>query len=221
MGFFGFGHRRATHDNFSSDMPSAPSVNTGSSEGAPTVLNLHKNEILNLSKTNPGLVKVHIGAGWDIKWGAGNYDLDLCACLIDEQGKRLPTDCCVYYGNMKEPGIYLDGDNLTGEGDGDDENIYITLDELDPRVAKIVLAVVIYNARKRNQTLDKVKNAYVRLCDAKNNDLELCRYNLSADGGWFEGVVFAELYKTNGEWEFKAIGEPFNGSIDTFIDKYK
>lgn len=221
MGFFGFGHRRATHDNFSSDMPSAPSVNTGSSEGAPTVLNLHKNEILNLSKTNPGLVKVHVAAGWDVKRGVGDYDLDLCACLIDKGGKRLPSNYSVYYGHKKQKGIYLDGDNLTGEGDGDDENIFITLNDLNPAVEKIVFAVVIYCAKERGQTFTGIKNAYVRLCDANNNDLELCRYNLSTDGGNAEGVVFAELYKTNGEWEFKAIGNPFNGSITTFNDMYK
>lgn len=186
------------------------------------ILNLKKNDILNLSKASPNLHKIRVAAGWDVNCSYGSdYDLDLCAFLLDRNGKPVKTtQNMVFYGKKNATGIFLDGDNLTGEGDGDDENIYVTLNELHPNVERIVFNVVIYQAKSRSQYFGKVKNAYVRIVDESNNGREMCRYSLSNDGGRNTAVVFAELYKENGSWNFRAIGEYTNGSIQDLFNNY-
>lgn len=186
------------------------------------ILNLKKNDILDLSKVSPNLQRIRVAAGWDVNTGYGaDYDLDLCAFLLDEYNRPVRNVVNpVYYGNKRSTGIYLDGDNLTGEGDGDDENIFVTLEKLPQAVKRIVFNVVIYQASSRGQCFGKVRNAYVRIVDEYNGGRELCRFNLSDDGGNSSAVVFAELYKDNGAWNFRAIGEYTNGSIQSLFKKY-
>lgn len=187
------------------------------------ILNLQKNDILDLTKNVPSLNKIRVAAGWDVNQGifGGSFDLDLCAILLDEN-KNLVSGInpCVYYGKKESKGIYLDGDNLTGEGDGDDENIYVELNKIPSTVHKIVFNVVIYNGAAKKQKFSKVKNAYVRIVDTQKNDEEICRYNLSTDGGDNTAVVFAELIRNNGNWEFKAIGDYKCASIETLLKQY-
>ena len=167
-----------------------------------TTLNLQKGGILNLSKTS-SLEHIRMAGGWDINSrGGADYELDLM-CQINYSNDRKKL---VYFGNKVENGISLDKDNLTGEGDGDDENIDIYFNKLDPNVEHLDIYVIIYQGKERHQTFGEVENAYVRVIDEKANK-ELCRYDLSKDGNSSYSIKAGTFYKENGEWAFRAIGE--------------
>lgn len=193
-----------------------PSISLNTSK-APS-LNLEKDGILNLEKVRSDLKNLRLAAGWDMVHFGSDYDLDLCAYLLGENGFPIRSgNSCVYYAKKKACGLRLDKDNLTGEGDGDDENIYIHLDDVTNEVQKIVFAVVIYNAGRKS--FEGVKNAYVRLLDTDDGDREICRYDLTRDGGNHTAVVVAELYRENGSWSFKARGEYMNETISSLKNK--
>lgn len=183
-------------------------------------LNLTKGNILDLTKQEPTLENIRVAAGWDMVKKGNDYDLDLCALLLDKHG-HLTKSCnaCVYFGKKKSKGIFLDKDNLTGEGDGDDENIFVSLSKIPKDVKKIVFAVVIYNPT-RFQGFSGVKNAFVRLVNTDERDKEICRYDLTEDGGKNTAVIFAELYREEGNWKFKAVGELCKASISELKNKY-
>ena len=186
-------------------------INMGASNGNNVnALNLKKNDILNLAKKNPGLKKVILGAGWDVASGGQDFDLDIAAFLLNANGKvqNIPDDV-IFFNNMQGQGIYLEGDNRTGagEGEGDDERIRIDLESIPAHVQKIVFVVTIHEAQAKRQTFGMVENSYVRLLDEENNEREICRFNLKENGSTVTSVIFSELYKQNGEWQFKAIGE--------------
>lgn len=206
--------------NFKKDTADA-NVSTGNTNAVNTsdnLLNLNKNDILDLSKVDDTLVNIRVAAGWDVnKRGGRDYDLDLCAFLLNDKRKCIDT---VYYGDKRTAGVSLDGDNLTGEGDGDDENIRVNFNKVASNVASIVFAVVIYSARERNQSFKNVNNAFVRLVNTDARDKEICRYQLTEDGGDNTAVTFAELYRTGNGWSFKAIGEYSCDTISSLENKY-
>ena len=184
-------------------------INMGASNGNNVnALNLKKNDILNLAKKNPGLKKVILGAGWDVASGGQDFDLDIAAFLLNANGKvqNIPDDV-IFFNNMQGQGIYLEGDNRTGAGEGDDEVININLEEINPNIAKIVFVVTIHEAQAKRQTFGMVENSYVRLLDEENNEREICRFNLKENGSTATSVIFAELNRKGSEWQFKAIGE--------------
>ncbi|MGL5574212.1 MAG: TerD family protein [Sarcina sp.] len=171
-------------------------------------LNLRKNDVLNLTKKNPGLTKVILGAGWDVAVGGADFDLDIAAFLLNKSGKiaRIPEDV-IFFNNMRGQGIALQGDNRTGEGEGDDEKIEMDLSLIDQNIEKIVFVVTIHEAQVKRQTFGMVENSYVRLLDAKNNDKEVCKFNLKENVSTATSDIFAEIYRDGYEWQFKAIGE--------------
>ena len=179
----------------------------GGNNSQPQILNLQKNEILDLTKRNPGLKKVTLGAGWDISNGGLDFDIDIAAFLLDANNKFNTVSNVIFFNNKQGQGIALSGDNRTGAGEGDDETILIDLENINPSIQKIVFVVTIHEAQSRRQTFGMVNNSYVRLLDTQNNDRELCRFNLKADGSTATSVLFAELYRDMGEWQFKAVGE--------------
>ena len=184
-------------------------INMGASNGNNVnALNLKKNDIINLAKKNPGLKKVILGAGWDVASGGQDFDLDIAAFLLNANGKvqNIPDDV-IFFNNMQGQGIYLEGDNRTGAGEGDDEVININLEEINPNIAKIVFVVTIHEAQAKRQTFGMVENSYVRLVDLENNKREICRFNLKENGSTATSVIFAELNRKGSEWQFKAIGE--------------
>ena len=183
-------------------------INLGRNNNTVGALNLQKNDILDLTKKNPGLEKVILGAGWDVASMGQDFDLDIAAFLLNENGKvgQIPNDV-IFFNNKFGDGITLLGDNRTGAGDGDDERIQIDLSKIRNDIQKIVFIVTIHEAQSRRQTFGMVNNSYVRLLDEKNNEKELCRFNLKADGSTATSVIFAELYREFGEWQFKAVGE--------------
>ena len=181
--------------------------NSSISNQSAGILNLNKNDILDLTKKNPGLKKVRLGAGWDIANNGLDYDLDIAAFLLDANNKFNTVSNVIFFNNKVGQGISLAGDNRTGAGAGDDETINIELDKIDSNIAKIVFVVTIHEAMAKRQTFGMINNSYVRLVDLDQNGKELCRFNLKENGSTVTSVIFSELYKQNGEWQFKAIGE--------------
>ena len=171
------------------------------------ILNLNKNDILDLTKKNPGLKKVRLGAGWDIANNGLDYDLDIAAFLLDSNNKFNTVSNIIFFNNKESQGISLAGDNRTGAGEGDDEVININLEEINPNIAKIVFVVTIHEAQAKRQTFGMIENSYVRLVDLENNKREICRFNLKENGSTATSVIFAELNRKGSEWQFKAIGE--------------
>lgn len=170
-------------------------------------LNLQKNDILDLTKKNPGLKKIILGAGWDVSNNGYDFDLDIAAFLLDSNNKFNSLENIIFFNNKQGEGIYLDGDNRTGVGEGDDERIFIDLEKINRNIQKIVFVVTIHNAQQKRQTFGMVENSYVRLIDIDNNEKELCRFNLKEDGSTATSVLFSELLREGDEWQFKAIGE--------------
>jgi tellurium resistance protein TerZ len=173
-------------------------------------ISLEKGQKINLEKEAGGsLSKIFVGCGWDVASGifgigGGSVDLDLSAILFDEQKNPLET---IYFGHLRahDNSVYHSGDNLTGDGDGDDEVVSVDVPKLAPNVASIVFTINSY----RGQTFDKVKNAFCRVVNASGNK-ELVKYDLGAKGA-HTAMVMSRLYKHGGEWKFQAIGETGQG----------
>lgn len=181
------------------------------------LLNLQKNDFLNLSKTGVNLTNIRVSAGWDVNHHGQDYDLDLCAYMLDGENHLIQT---VYYGAKRGTGLQLDQDNLTGEGKGDDENIFVNFEKFPLHAQRIVFAVVIYQAERRRQSFKYVDNAYVRMIDQSvRPERELCRYNLTEDGGENTAIQFAEIVRTSEGWTFHAIGKFSRDTISSLRDR--
>lgn len=165
-------------------------------------IKLSKGSTINLSKHST-LEHVRFSGGWEQNEDEEqNYDLDLMCLLKSNDGHRK----VLYYADKHYPGISLDHDNLTGEGVGDDENIDIYFNKLPEDIISIDMFIIIYNARMRRQSFNKVDDAYVRLTDVYTNK-EICKYDITKDGGSNTSLHAGSFYKENGEWVFKAVGE--------------
>lgn len=176
-------------------------------------VSLQKGQKVSLSKEAPQAHRILVGLGWDAEkkglfGGGADFDLD-ASCFALRNGRLCGDKDICYFGNKEvmRGAIYHHGDNLTGEGEGDDEQITVNLDQLDSDVDRIVFVVNIYGAKLKRQSFGDVKNAFIRLVD-ENTNTELFRYNLS-DGSVknVAGLIFAELYRHEGAWKFSAIGE--------------
>ena len=192
-------------------------------------INLKKGQKIDLKKSNPGLSTVRVGLGWDpvnqggggfLKslFGSGKADIDCDASVFLLNGDSKPVDL-IYFGNLRtrNDSIIHTGDNLTGEGEGDDEVILVDLDRIDPNVDKLLFVVNIYDCVRRGQDFGMIQNAYIRITDAKNNS-EIARYNLSDDYRGKTGLLVGLIYRYNGTWKFNAIGE---GTRDTGLNDMK
>lgn len=181
---------------------------TTSNDAAP--LNLNKGEILDLTKVAPSLKNVVIGCGWQINAvGADNYDLDISAFLLNKSGRVTnPANHVVFFNQMNQQGIFLEGDNLTGsDGDEDDERIHVSLDNVASDVDSIIFNVNIFEAQKKRQTFGMIKKSYIRILDKDNNDHEIARFELKEDASSATAVTFGRLFRVNNGWNFKAIGD--------------
>ena len=184
---------------------------------------LKKGQKVDLTKGNAGLTKVLIGLGWDTNKydGGSDFDLDAAAFLLKGDGKARDDKDFVFYGNLKHTSGALEhlGDNLTGEGDGDDEQIRVDLAAVPADIEKIDFTVTIYEAEERKQNFGQVSNAYIRIVDA-SNDKELIRFDLGEDFSVETAVVVAELYRHGGEWKFNAIGAGFQGGLQALCKNF-
>ncbi|WP_405901326.1 TerD family protein [Streptomyces sp. NBC_00727] len=176
---------------------------------------LAKGGNVSLSKEAPGLTAVTVGLGWDVRTTTGaDHDLDASALLCAESGKVVSDLHFVFYNNLNSPdgSVQHTGDNLTGEGEGDDESINVNLATVPAEVAKIVFPVSIHDAQSRGQSFGQVRNAFIRVVNQANG-VELARYDLSEDASTETAMVFGELYRHGGEWKFRAVGQGYASGL--------
>lgn len=186
-------------------------------------INLSKGQKVDLTKGNPGLKNIMVGLGWDVNSfdSGADFDLDAAAFLCGANGK-CPTDQdFIFYGNLEHSSASVKhmGDNLTGEGEGDDEQIQIDLANIPANIEKVAFTVTIYDAENRKQNFGQVSNAFIRIVDEATNT-ELIRYDLGEDFSIETAIVVGELYRNNGEWKFNAIGSGFQGGLRALCGHY-
>ena len=186
-------------------------------------ISLKKGQKIDLTKTNPGLSKILVGLGWDTNKydGGAEFDLDASIFLVDATGKATSVSDFVFYNNPIHPSgsVQYMGDNRTGDGDGDDEQVNIDLSLVPANIDRIAFTVTIYDYETRKQNFGQVSNAFIRIVDVANN-VELMRYDLSEDFSIETALVIAELYRNNGEWKFQAIGSGFQGGLAALCANY-
>ena len=186
-------------------------------------ISLTKGQKVDLTKNNPGLKNVLVGLGWDInRFDSGSdFDLDASAFLVQENGKVSGDQDFIFYSNLEHPSGAVKhlGDNLTGVGDGDDEQIVIDLSLVPENIQKIAFTVTIYDAEARRQNFGQVSNAFIRIYNKANGE-ELLRYDLGEDFSIETAAVFGELYRHNGEWKFNAIGSGYQGGLAALCENY-
>ena len=177
---------------------------------------LQKGQKVSITKGNPGLSKVVVGLGWDVNQfdTGGDFDLDAAAFLLTDNGKVSKSEDFVFFGNLTHPSgsVQHMGDNLTGAGEGDDEQIKIDLSAVPANITKIAFTVTIYEAEARRQNFGQVNNAFIRIYNETNGE-ELLRYDLGEDFSIETAAVFGELYKNGSEWKFNAIGSGYQGGL--------
>ena len=179
-------------------------------------ISLSKGQKVDLTKGRSGLSKILIGLGWDVKaYDTGaDFDLDSCAFLVGANGTCPASTDFVFYGNLTHPSesvVHL-GDNLTGGGEGDDEQIKVDLAKVPANIERIAFTVTIHEAEQRKQNFGQVQNSFIRIVD-ESNGTELIRYDLGEDFSIETAIVVGELYRSGPEWKFNAIGSGFQGGL--------
>ena len=186
-------------------------------------LNLSKGQKVSLTKGNPGLKKIMVGLGWDVNAFDSGYDFDLdaSAFLVGANGKCPTEKEFIFYGNLEHSSgaVKHMGDNLTGEGEGDDEQIEVDLTLVPANIERIAITVTIYDSDARRQNFGQVSNAYCRIVD-ENTGAEIVRFDLGEDFSIETAVVVGELYKHGNEWKFNAIGSGFQGGLAALCAHY-
>jgi tellurium resistance protein TerD len=178
-------------------------------------VSLSKGGNVSLSKEAPGLTAVIVGLGWDVRTTTGtDFDLDASAIVVDASNKVISDQHFVFFNNLKTPDGTVEhtGDNLTGEGEGDDEQVKVNLQGLPPNAEKIVFPVSIYDAVNRGQSFGQVRNAFIRVVNAAGGT-EIARYDLSEDASTETAMIFGELYRNGAEWKFRAVGQGYASGL--------
>lgn len=186
-------------------------------------ISLKKGQKVDLTKSNPGLVNIIVGLGWDTNKYDGRcaFDLDSAVFLVGANGKVKNDNDFIFYNNPKDlaESVTHLGDNRTGAGDGDDEQVKVELKKVPANVERIAFTVTIHDGEERHQNFGQVSNSFIRIVNEETNE-ELIRYDLSEDYSIETAVVVAELYRHNGEWKFNAIGSGFEGGLESLCTNY-
>jgi tellurium resistance protein TerD len=185
-------------------------------------VSLSKGGNVSLSKEAPGLKNIVIGLGWDTRSTDGqDFDLDASLFILKEDNKVRNDSDFIFYNNSKSSDGAVEhlGDNTTGEGEGDDEQITVNLDTVPQEVANLAVAVTIHEGETRNQNFGQVSNAFIRVVNG-SNDSEIARYDLSEDASTETAMIFGEVYRRNNEWKFKAVGQGFKGGLGPMARNY-
>lgn len=186
-------------------------------------ISLQKGQKVSLTKNNPGLQKVVVGLGWDVNQfdTGGDFDLDAAAFLLTDSGKVSSQGDFVFFGNLTHSSgsVQHMGDNLTGAGEGDDEQIRVDLSAVPAGISKVTFTVTIYEAEQRHQNFGQVSNAFIRIYNEDSGE-ELLRYDLGEDFSIETAVVFGELYKNGNEWKFNAIGSGYQGGLAALCENF-
>lgn len=178
-------------------------------------VSLTKGGNVSLTKQAPGLNAILVGLGWDARTTSGaDFDLDASALMIGASGKILSDQHFVFFNNLTSPDGSVEhlGDNLTGEGEGDDEEIKVNLANVPAEVDKILIAVSIYESDSRGQSFGQVRNAYIRVVN-QGDGSELTRYDLTEDASSETAMIFGEVYRNGGEWKFRAVGQGYTTGL--------
>ncbi|AFM40891.1 putative stress response protein, TerZ- and CABP1 [Desulfosporosinus acidiphilus SJ4] len=179
-------------------------------------ISLQKGQKVDLTKGNPGLKKIVVGLGWDVnKYDGGNdFDLDASAFLLNAEGKVAEDGNFVFFNNTSSPegAVVHTGDNRSGVGEGDDEQIKVDLSSVPSSVAKISFGITIHEAKERRQNFGQVSNSYVRVLNEETGE-EIIRYDLGEDFSVETAIVVGELYRNNAEWKFNAIGSGYQNGL--------
>ncbi|BDD05717.1 TerD family protein [Aureibacter tunicatorum] len=181
-------------------------------------INLKKGQRANIEAQ-----KFNVGLGWDVSRGAAaSADLDVVAFMIDEEEKLISDDFMIFYNQLKSPdgAVTHSGDNLTGDGDGDDETIMIDLGNIDSRVQQIIFTVTIHEGEEKNQNFGQVRNSYIRIVDSSSKE-EMMIYELDEDYSVETSIEFGRLYKRSGQWKFEAMGTGYMKDLQHFVDRYQ
>jgi len=176
---------------------------------------LSKGGNVSLSKEAPGLTAVTVGLGWDVRSTTGaDFDLDASAIMCKADGKVASDGQFVFFNNLKssDGSVEHQGDNLTGAGEGDDEQIKVSLVTVPADIDKIVFPVSIYDADARSQSFGQVRNAFIRVVN-QADDREITRYDLSEDASTETAMIFGELYRNQSEWKFRAVGQGYSTGL--------
>jgi len=185
-------------------------------------VSLKKGGNVSLTKEAPGISAMTVGLGWDVRATDGqDFDLDASAFVLGQDEKVISDAHFVFYNNTKSPdgAVIYGGDNRTGEGDGDDEKIKINLASIPADVSKVAICAIIYEGQARNQNFGQVGDAYIRVVN-DNGAAEIARYDLSEDGSTETAMIFGELYRHNGDWKFRAVGQGFSGGLGPLAASY-
>lgn len=186
-------------------------------------VNLTKGQKIDITKGNAGLNKILIGLGWDVNKydGEADFDLDASAFILDASGKVKNDSDFIFFNNSSgaNGAVLHTGDNLTGEGEGDDEQIKMDLSSMPTDVEKVAFVITIHEAEERNQNFGQVSNAFVRVVDDAKGE-ELVRYDLGEDFSIETALIVGEMYKHNGEWKFAAIGSGYQGGLVSICKNY-
>ena len=185
-------------------------------------VSLSKGQNVSLSKTNPTLKHIIIGLGWDARSSDGqDFDLDASVFMTGENGKVLSDDYFIFYNQLQSPcgSVQHTGDNLTGDGDGDDESLIVELDKVPAQIKSLFVTVTIHEAQARRQNFGQVRNAFVRLVN-KEDEQENLRFDLSEDYSTETAMVFGEVYRHNNEWKFRAVGQGYTGGLLSLCQQF-
>jgi tellurium resistance protein TerD len=185
-------------------------------------ISLQKGGNVNLSKEAPGLTKLQVGLGWDVRSTDGAaFDLDGVVFLLNAAGKVRGDGDFIFYNNLRssDGSVVHSGDNRTGAGEGDDESVTIDLSKVPADVERIALAVTIHEADTRRQNFGQVAKAYVRCVNGVNNS-EIARYDLSEDSSTEAAMIFGEVYRNGADWKFRAIGQGYQGGLGPLAKNY-
>ena len=178
-------------------------------------VSLSKGGNVSLSKQAPGLTAIVVGLGWDPRTTTGaDFDLDASAIMLDMSGRVLSDSHFIFFNNLKSPDASVEhmGDNLTGGGEGDDEQIKVNLAAVPAEAGKVVFPVSIYEAEQRQQNFGQVRNAFIRIVNQADNS-EIARYDLTEDASTETAMVFGEIYRSFGEWKFRAVGQGYASGL--------
>ncbi len=185
-------------------------------------VSLSKGGNVSLSKEAPGLNRILIGLGWDVRATDGqDYDLDASVFLLNAEGRVRSDADFIFYNNLTsaDGSVEHTGDNRTGEGEGDDEAVKVTVGAVPPDVDKLVVAVTIHDAQARGQNFGQVENAFIRIVNDENA-VEIARYDLSEDASVETAMIFGEVYRHGAEWKFRAVGQGYTGGLGPLAQSY-
>lgn len=185
-------------------------------------ISLSKGGNISLSKEEPGLSKILIGLGWDVRSTDGaDFDLDASAFLLKTDGKVRSDADFIFYNQLKstDGSVEHTGDNRTGEGDGDDESLKVELTRVPAEIDKVAVAVTIHDGENKHQNFGMVQNAFIRVVNDATGR-EIARYDLTEDASVETAMIFGEVYRHNGEWKFRAVGQGYQGGLGPLARNY-